>query len=307
MRKITQLAMMAAMTLALPLSAQDFGYPKEKAFYKAHWDEVVNDLYADKFYSAQYILFDFDKDGSAELYLWFDKNDEYLYSIKDVHVVRVSETARPVEDQFWLGSFYPHFMAPYEMLIDAPIDKNYPTEQHLYAPEDIPSLWFKLDPVVTGTFNIKSVVSALYMFDCVKLSEALYALETGTYSKDEVQEFVVDTANGYAKLKYRGTAENMVELCYWNMANGEKLVAMHYHMTDEQETESGLNYMEQTLFMKYNPKTKHLVPIVAPIEGFDFQLECNIRLPRKGKNIELISTDIYTLTWTGSGFKACTD
>lgn len=305
MKPLRTTAITLAMALALPLAAQDFGHPHDKAFYKAHWNEVEKDLGPDVYMGgAQYILFDFDKDGTAELYLWFSQQEEYLYTIKGDKVVRVSETARPVEDQFWLGSFYPHFMAPYELLLDQPVEQAMELEQHIYDMFDIPGIWFKLHPKVEEAFNIKSAIEALNCFDCYKLSDAMQALHTGNYNREEVEEggFVVDAANGYAKYRYKSPTMNMVEFCYWNLTNGEKLLAMHYHLSDQRE-DGNTEWFEQTLFMKYDPTTKRLEPTVAPIKGYDFQQEYNFSLPRRGKNIELIGADNSELKWTGNGFE----
>lgn len=303
MKTFRKLAMTMTLTLSLSASAQDFGHPKDKAFYKAHWNEIVKDLGPDAYIgNAQYVLHDFNKDHSAELYLWLGHGEEYLYSIKNNKVVRVSETARTVEDEFWLGSFYAHFMAPYEMLLDKPVNQEYESEQHLYEAYDVPGIWFKLHPKVKGTFNIKTAIEAIYCFDCEYIGDALYALYSGRYDKEEAEEYVVDVQNGYAKYQYNTSTMNMVEVCYWNMANGEKLLAMHYHVSGNPQGDN-VDPIEQTLFMKYNPKTKVLNPVVAPIQGFNFQMECNFSLPRKGKNITLIAADNDELKWTGSGFK----
>lgn len=303
MKTLKTWVLMFALLLSLPIMAQDFGYPKDKAFYKAHWNEVVKDLGDDVLLDrAQYVLFDFDKDGRAELYLWFSKQEEYLYAIQGNRVVRVSETARTVEDQYWLGSFYPHFMAPHQYLLDQPVPAFQAAEQQIYDMYDIPVIWFGMKPKVEGTFNIKSAIDALNCFDCWHLTDALTALTTGEYEKDFVSEYVVDTANGYAKFAYKDDHIRMVELCYWNLANGEKLLAMHFHFAYPAVDEE-IEWFEHTLFMKYNPKTKCLEPVVAPIKGFDFQTEYNFSLPRKGKNITLVGADNHELKWTGRGFE----
>lgn len=306
MKPLQILAMALAMILAIPAAAQDFGHPKDKAFYKAHWNDIVEDLGPDAYLrDAQYVLFDFDKDGRAELYLRISRMEEYLYAIKGNKAVRVSETERPIEDQYWLGSFYAHFMAPYELLLDKPVDQEMVTEQHLYDMFDVPGIWFKLHPQVKGTFNIKTAIEALYCFDCHKLSDAMYALYTGRYDRNEVDKedgFVVDIANGYAKYSYNTETMNMVEFCYWNLPNGEKLLAMHYHFSDTLG-DGNTEWFEQTLFMKYDAKTKQLEPIVAPIKGFDFQEEYSFGLPRRGKNIKLYGAEDRELKWTGSGFE----
>ena len=301
--KIIMIAVALTLSFSLQLSAQDFGYPKDKAFYKAHWDEVLKDLGPDQyFFDTHYVLFDFDKDGTAELYLRFSKDEEYLYTIKDNKVIRVSETARQVEDEFWLGSFYPYFMAPYELLLDKPVKEFESMEQQVYDIFEIPRIWFEIHPKVEGTFNIKSALKNICCFDSGFFSDALYTLETGEYSNDYVEEFVLDLSNGYASVKFRTDYMNKVEACYWNMANGEKLLAVHYHLTDVWG-DNNVDWFEHILFMKYNPTTKRLNPVVAPIEGFDFQTEYNFSLPRKGKNITLIGAENHELQWTGSGFK----
>lgn len=303
MNNLIKLSMLLLSLIALPSVAQDFGYPNDKAFFKAHWNEVVKDLsHKDYIDGAQYILFDFDGDGSAELYLWFDKKDAYLYQNKGGKAVRVSETNRNVHDTFDLGPFYPHFMAPYELLLDLPVKNFEAMEQHIYGRYDIPRIWFGMHPEVEAPFNIKNAINALLDFDCEFLSEAMYALYCGEYSKDEVKEFVVDVSNGYASYEFKTYYKNKVEFCYWNLPAGEKLLAMHYHIAGYEDDERD-DWFEQTLFMKYDPQSKRLNPVVAPISGYDFRQEFNFNLPRRGKNILLIGADDKHLVWTGSGFK----
>lgn len=303
MMTLKQLAIAAIMTLALPLTAQDFGYPNDKAFFKAHWQEVVNDLGPDKYLdNAQYVLFDFDQDGQAELYLWFTRHDEYLYAKRGDKAVRVSESARTEQDQYQLdGRFYPHFMAPYQLLIDQPIKEGILTEQHIYDRFDVPGIWFRLHPKVEGKFGIKKAIEALNCFDCEMISDAMYALTTGQYDKEFTRECLVDLANGYAVYEMNTHYKNEVEFCYWNLADGDKLLAMHYHIGGYEDDDA--DWFEHTLFMRYNAKTQYLEPVVAPIQGFDFVREYNFALPRKGKNILLIGADDNELVWTGNGFK----
>lgn len=303
MKTLKKMLLTAAVMLSLPAAAQDFGYPKDKAFYKAHWDEVVKDLELEESPDfAQYVLYDFDKDGKAELFLRLFGRDEYLYSIRNNKVVRVSETSRDVEDEFWLGSFYAHFTAPVRMLLDKPLAGDFEAgEQQFYDKYDIPRVWFEMRPKIEGAFSLKNVINALDCFDCEHLSDAFRVLETGKYSKDEVEEYVMDVQNGYASVQLKTETMNSVELCYWNMAYGEKLLAMHYHFSEV--FDGKVDWFEQVLFMKYDPKTKYLTPIVAPIQGFDFRMECNFSLPRKGKNIRLIAAEDDELKWTGNGFK----
>lgn len=291
--------------LSLPLSAQDFGHPKDKAFYKAHWNEVVRDLGPDVFIdNAQYVLFDFDKDNTAELYLWLSNYEEYVFTIKNNKVVRVSDaSSRKQDGKYSLREFYAHFMAPYQMLLDKQIDKRYNTEQHLYDMYDLPSLWFKLNPKVKGKFNIRSAIDAIHCFDCETLGDIMRALTTGEYSKDYIDEYVCDVANGYACASIKGETINKAEFCYWNLKNGEKLLAMHYHLSNRLPNSNDTEWFEQILFMKYNPKTQRLTPVVAPIQNFDFMHECNFVLPRHGKNITLSGVEETVLSWTGSGFK----
>jgi len=302
MKTIRTILFATALSLALPLTAQDFGYPKEKAFYKAHWNEVLNDLGEEaNIDRAQYVLFDFNGDNSAELYLWLGPKDEYLYTIRENKAIRVSQTESEADDDFDLGPFYPYFMAPYEMLVDKPIDQQITTEQQIYDRFDIPSIWFKLHRKVEGTFNIKNAIKALNCFDCEFISDAMYALYTGEFSDEWVDQHVVDITNGYAMLDFKTHYKNMVEFCYWNLPNGEKLLAMNYHIGGYEDDET--DWFAQTLFMKYNPKTHYLEPVVAPIQGMDFKIEYSFLLPHKGKNITLSGADDAVLKWTGNGFK----
>lgn len=302
-RRTKATALIIITSIALPAAAQDFGYPSEKAFYKAHWNEVVQDQDSEQYYdNLQYLLFDYDNDGAAELYLWFNQYEQYLYSARNGKVVRVSDNSRETEDDFSIQNFEPHFMAPYELLFDKSVPDFEAMEQQVYDKWDIPGIWFGMHPKVEGTFNIKSVARAICNFDCPFLSEALDGFANGRCPYDNVEEFIVDPVNGFARLySLADWVANNVELCYWNMKGGEKLVALNYHLSDKFNDE--VESFQQTLFMKYDPATKRLNPIVAPIEGYNFKGEYNFKLPRKGKNITLIGVDHETLTWTGKGFK----
>lgn len=305
MKNIRIFAVLLALIFALPTSAQDFGYAKEKAFFKAHWNEVVKDLGGDVFWhGAQYVLADVNNDGTAELYLWFSNREEYLYAMKDNKAVRVSETNRHESEQYSIERFFAPFMAPYELLIDKPIEKGINTEQHLYDRFDIPGIWFRLDPEVNGNFNIKTAIEALWCFDSEYLSDAMYSLVNGSKDDENIKEFVLDVSNGYAAIEYNTLGKNRVEFCYWNMTDGKKLLAMNYYIYgSDEEKDDPMNWFQQILFMKYDPKTKSLEPVVAPIQGYDFKKECTLSLPRKGKNITLVGADNEELVWTGSGFK----
>ena len=294
--------MLLALTLSMPVVAQDFGYPSDKEFYKTHWNDVVADQGPDSMLElAQYVLFDFDKDGHAELYLWFTRGEEYLYAIRNNRVVRVNDTRQPVNNEYHLESFYPHFMAPCQLLLDQPVQEFVAMEQQSYDMMDVPRIWFGMHPVVEGTFGLKKAVEAIYCFDCHLLDDLLSALASGQHSPEYYEEYVMDTRNGYAMARLKTPHMNMVEMCYWNLANGAKLLAMHYHLSEEYDGQ--VTWFEQTLFMKYNPVTKRLDPVVAPIEGFDFMTEYNFSLPRKGLNINLIGAEDHELKWTGSGFR----
>ncbi len=301
MKKLRTLASLMTLTLALPLSAQDFGYAKDKAFYKAHWGEIVKELEETHIMeNAQYILYDFDNDKSAELYLWFEMGDEVFYSIKDNQLTRLSAKDPQLYEQMNLDYFTPHYMAPCQLLLDKPLNPQLNTEQHIYDRFELPHIWFKLHPKVEGKFNIKTAIDAIRSFDCDVVEEALYSLVSGAYEKERIKEFVVDPANGYACIRYNTPTMNMLECCYWNMDNGQKLFALHYHVSDRLNGE--VVWLEQTMFMTYDPKTQYMTPVVAPIEGFDFRFDCNFSLPRRGKNISLSGPEEAELQWNGKGF-----
>lgn len=302
MKRIIGTALMA-MWLTLPAEAQDFGYPREKAQYKAHWQEIVKDLGRDKWLGdAEYVLYDFNHDGQAELFLHLQDNDEYVYALKNNRAVRVSETNRKTKDAFWLGQFFPFFTAPYEMLVDKTFDRRMATEQQIYDMEDMPRLWFKLRPQVTGSFNLKQAIKALNSFDCRFLSDAMYALHTGQYDRREVSEYVMDTANGYARITYRNETQDELEFAVWNTTDGRKLMAMHYQVAQVMP-DGRKDVTERIMFMRYDPKTRVMTPIVAPIKGYDFTADVNLQLPRKGKNILMTGAGNHELKWTGTGFK----
>lgn len=284
-------------------AAQDFGYPKEKAFYKAHWAEVVKAINTSDISMAQYVLNDFNHDGKAELYLHVSNEEEYVLTEKNGKPVVVGSKASLEENEFCLDNFYLHFSAPYQLLLDKKVPQEHEWEQHIYDPEEIPDVWFALHPKVEGAFNIKSVVNALYCVDCYKLGDALSELYSGRYDKSQVSEYVMDVKNGYAMIQYNTKYWNMVEVCYWNTTDGKKLVALHYGFNDEDENGNATNTIERLLFMRYDAAKKTLEPIAAPISKFDFQYECNIVLPRRGKNISLTGPQDDYLEWTGKGFK----
>lgn len=305
MNSLRKTIMALALMLALPLSAQDFGYPKSKAFFKAHGEDLTKDLGDNTaLFGAQYVLYDFDGDGSAELYVRNFMQEAFVYAIKGNKAVRIAENSLEKRDEY-VRDFHPCFMAPIEMLFDKPVPSGITTEQHIYDMDDLPFVWYRLRPKVSGTFNIKSAMQSLNTFDCVMLNDAIDALCTGNYDKSQVDAdggYIMDPSNGYARISYTAEPRGTIEFCYWNMKGGEKLFAMHY-LYFTKDLDDNPFETEQTLFMKYDPKTKSMMPIVAPIEGFDFKFDCNFELPRTGKNIRLVGPTVRELKWTGSGFK----
>lgn len=301
MLKLRNVAVLLATALAMPLCAQDFGYPKEKAFYKAHWDDIVADQEGDNSSFARYALQDFDHDGWAELYVFLWNKNEYLYTKKGNKAVRVSETQRPVEDLFSLDSFVPYYLAPCYMLQDKPMPEFESMEQHFYDRYEFPNVWFGLHPKVEA-FNLKNALNALVVCDSEFISDALSIMAGGHYDKSDVKNVVIDAANGYASVEFKTENKNFVECCYWNLANGGKLLAVHYLLNGHDEDPEGP--FEQILFMKYDSKTKRMNPIVAPIKNFDFQMEFHFELPRKGKDIHLtgFTSMPMILKWNGNGF-----
>lgn len=304
MNIIKQVLMAIAITFSSSLSAQDFGYPQDKAFYKAHWNDIVKDL-RDEYYleNMMYMLYDFDKDNRAELFLWTEERIRFLYAIKGGKAVRVCDSQKD-DPKYNFYSFYPYFLAPVQYLLDKKLPDGVQTEQQLYDKYSIVPAWYRTHPRVTGTFNIKTLAANLLEFDCFKIGDALQDIANGRKDESTMSEFTVDVKNGYACIRYNTPYFNTVELCYWNLTNGEKLVALAYEISDETETD--VESFTHILFMKYNPKTKQLNPIAAPIQGFDFFKSYRFNLPQQGKNIQLSADDgedDHTLQWTGNGFK----
>ena len=109
-------------------------------------------------------------------------------------------------------------------------------------------------------------------------------LEKPGYENEDVNEYVMDPANGYCSIDFVSDATVIMEMCYWNLPDKGKLVAvkMFNYYEDEQPL---------LMLYRYDPEDSRLNPdldntLLEMVEGYD-----SIILPQSGTNIELWNQD----------------
>ncbi len=126
--------------------------------------------------------------------------------------------------------------------------------------------------------------------------------------QDEEGEYIVDKKNGYLSHFAEGSGSLRMQCCYWNRADGSKLVGFYYdaHDFDGQ----AIKYNSFAQFYTYNETSKCLDAINKP---WDIEMSgmthVMFQLPRQGKDVQyrwgLEEEDgkWSTLTWNGYDFR----
>lgn len=103
---------------------------------------------------------------------------------------------------------------------------------------------------------------------------------------EDVYEFILDRQNGYCALQFVSDGTVRMEMCFWNLKDGWKLVAVN--MFNVYEDKDAL-----LMLYKYNPDSERLEP---DLDNSFYDMDApfsTFLLPREGKDIE---TWIYHTT-----------
>ncbi len=109
---------------------------------------------------------------------------------------------------------------------------------------------------------------------------------------------MVDIKNGY--LKITGKMEGHIQMCYWNMTNGDKLIAIY------QEGCGPVCYIEHFYFYEYNGEDFKSIDwhtIIPDIYNDFFRGDINFQLEEM-KNKDVLATLLFELPRTGKNIIA---
>jgi hypothetical protein len=115
--------------------------------------------------------------------------------------------------------------------------------------------------------------------------------------EDDIAEWVYDVQNGYLRIRMVSDFDKWVEACYWNMDNGHKLFVVNHNVPDQ-----------LIMAFDYDPVTRQALVAPDVFNMLNFHPEYVVRLPRKGKNVDLYESDNLSkamnhLLWSGHDFK----
>lgn len=141
---------------------------------------------------------------------------------------------------------------------------------------------------------------------------------------DAVWDYVLDEQNGYISGTLGTETSPSVQMCYWNCNDGSRLIGValsgsEYNMEetdpdrpyDEDEEEDVFVILNDIAFFRIIGDESIWRPVpVSRVCGreIDFRQYNEIRLPRQGKDIQLVNEDeidptpSLTLRWNGNGF-----
>lgn len=150
------------------------------------------------------------------------------------------------------------------------------------------------------------------------IGQLMTAKLIGLDESSRVSNFVLDEHNGYIEGHSLTEFDNSIQMCYWNCANGDVIVAVAiqgreykpegYVNTAHDDPEEPSTIINDLMFFKVEkgevmwlPKT----PKQMTGKNFNYA-NYEIKLPREGKNITLINRNNgskTTLRWNGQNFK----
>ena len=141
-------------------------------------------------------------------------------------------------------------------------------------------------PATNGKIGIQELalgISRAFPGQCL-MDETRKYLEKPGYNNEDVNEFQMDRAHGYCYIDFVSDATVAMEMCYWNLQDKGKLVAVK--MFDYYEDEHPL-----LMLFRYDPEESRLNPdidnpLLDMVKGYD-----SIALPQSGANIELWNQD----------------
>lgn len=162
--------------------------------------------------------------------------------------------------------------------------------------------WMKASiavPATNGKVGIQELalgISRAFPGQCL-MDETRKYLEKPGYNNEDVNEFQMDRAHGYCYIDFVSDATVAMEMCYWNLQDKGKLVAVK--MFDYYEDEHPL-----LMLFRYDPEESRLNPdidnpLLDMVKGYN-----SIALPQAGANIELWRQDAEEpdlLVYKGNG------
>ena len=116
------------------------------------------------------------------------------------------------------------------------------------------------------------------------MNELRQYLEKPGYENEDVNEYVMDRARGYCSIDFVSDATVIMEMCYWNLPDKAKLVAVKMFNYYEDEHPLLMVYRYDPEDSRLNPDLDN--PLLEMVKGYD-----SIALPRTGANIELWDYD----------------
>ena len=109
-------------------------------------------------------------------------------------------------------------------------------------------------------------------------------LEKPGYENEDVNEYVMDRAHGYCSIDFISDATVIMEMCYWNLPDKGKLVAVKIFNYYEDEHPLLMLYRYDPEDSRLNPDLDN--PLLKMVENYD-----SIVLPQTSTNIELWNQD----------------
>ena len=136
-------------------------------------------------------------------------------------------------------------------------------------------------PQVKGRIGIAEFAQAFVSVykGNVLTDEVKAQLDSPGRENEDVYEFILDRQNGYLALQFVSDGTLRMEMCYWNLKDGRKLVAVN--MFNVYEDRNAL-----LALYKYNPESGRLEPDIDN-SFYDMDVPFStFLLPREGKDIE---------------------
>ena len=109
-------------------------------------------------------------------------------------------------------------------------------------------------------------------------------LEQPGYENEDVNEYVMDPVHGYCSIDFVSDATVIMEMCYWNLPDKGKLVAVKMFNYYEDEQPLLMVYRYDPEDCRLNPDLDN--PLLEMVKAYD-----SIALPQTGTDIELWNYD----------------
>lgn len=163
-----------------------------------------------------------------------------------------------------------------------------------YELKDVSRLKMSVIPIVKGKADAVGFFDAINESFWVEQWQVAYVYlhpeEDLGLGDNCAWETVIDRKNGYVRVCFNeyehNPNKNFVELTYWNLSEGKKLVVLNFDYDQKEDDQIfSRGKAHDILFYEYNPSSKKLQPIEPPVQGLvDLT---GVRLPRKGRDLLL--------------------